>query len=66
MSAAPREAVEKRRQDFEDAMTALEIPEDHRLALRAAASAWAKASSVYATACFVDTRRADPEALGPN
>lgn len=62
---SPREALAKRRQDFEEAMQALDLPEHCKLALRAAASAWAKAAAVYATASYVELRGGN-DAPGPN
>ncbi|TDU31308.1 hypothetical protein DFR24_0672 [Panacagrimonas perspica] len=55
MSADSAQALSQRRRDFEDAMRALGIPDHHKLALRAAASALAKAYTIDALRTFAQS-----------
>lgn len=67
MSAASSDALAKRRQDFEDAMTALKLDENAKLAMFAAGSAWAKAAALHATSSYVEARTIrGNDSPGPN
>jgi hypothetical protein len=67
MTCDLHQALERRRQDHEDLMTALGLDDDDKIAMRAAASAMAKATAVSAIAHFVQSRRpVDPEAPAPD
>lgn len=62
MTADPTLALAQRRKDFEDAMVALNLDEPAKLALRAAASALAKAKAIAVLATFSHSGRDQAEA----
>lgn len=53
----PHLELVRARQAHRDVLEALELPEHICVALRAAASAWAKAAAVAATTSYIDARK---------